>query len=62
MMELKERGGTGLIQLFITYQNYFGCLFSYWNLLPRRGCFSITPRWARTATAGTDLRGVAAEE
>lgn len=29
MTELKERGGTGLIQLFITDRNYFGCLFFY---------------------------------
>ena len=26
-------------------------------MLPRRGCFSLTPRWTATATAGIGLRG-----
>ena len=27
-------------------------------VVPRRGCFSLTPRWTGTAPAGTGLRGV----
>gem|GEM_PF-6248486 len=47
MVELKEGKA----------QTYFGRLFSYRNLVPRRGCFSITPRWSETASTGTGLRG-----